>query len=483
MFDLRPVGYVLGLMVMVLGLTMLLPMLVDLAEGRGHWPVFAESAIVTGVTGLLVALACRNAIGQALTIRQAFVLTTGTWALLPAFGALPFMLGETQSHLVDAYFEAMSGVTTTGTTVLSGLGALPKGLLLWRGIMQWLGGLGIVIVALLFLPVMRVGGMQFFRSEGFDTLGKVLPRSVDIAKGVLNVYLALTLACTFAYLVLGMGAFDATVHALTTVSTGGYSGTDQSFGAFPGAPQYASVVFMILGTVPFVRLMQGMNGQFAAMLHDSQLRAFLRWMVYAVALVTGYEVWRAGTLTEEVFRQRLFNVVSLFTGTGYGDGDVTQWGHMPFAILILVGAIGGCTGSTGCSIKIFRYQILLRAIGLQLRRIFSPNSVMPLRHEGRPVADEVLRSVMLLFTSYVLFFGLFSVGLELTGLTLIESVTGAWTAIFNIGPAFGPSIGSAGDVAAFPAAAKWLMILAMLMGRLEVVAVIVLLVPAFWRRF
>ncbi|MFO7757272.1 MAG: TrkH family potassium uptake protein [Roseovarius sp.] len=481
MFDVRPVGYLVGLLLTVMGATMAVPLVVDIVEGRAHWPVFMESMIITCLVGALVALACRNSVGAGLTIQQAFLMTVLTWVVLPLFGALPFMLGATGLGFIDAFFESMSGVTTTGTTVIAGLDALPKGLLLWRGILQWLGGLGIVIVALVFLPEMRVGGMQFFRTEGFDTFGKALPRTIDISKGVVNVYLGLTVACMLSYLLLGMEAFDATVHALTTVSTGGYSTSDQSFGAFPGAPQYACVLFMILGTLPFVRMMQGMQGNLRPILQDSQVRTYLRWIAYAVALVVLYELVTAGRLDEDGVRERVFNVVSLFSGTGYGSGDVTAWGAFPFVLLIVVGAIGGCTGSTGCSIKIFRYQLMLRAIGQQARRIFHPSSVMVLRHDGRRVEDDVLQSVMLLFTCYVLSLGFFSVALEMTGLTVMESITGAWTAIFNIGPAFGERVGPTGSVSAFPEAAKALMIFAMLLGRLEILAVIVLLVPTFWR--
>ena len=481
MLDARPVGYIVGLAVMTLGLTMVMPLLVDVAEGRGHWPVFAESAILSVLVGALVALSCRNGVGQGLSIRQAYLLTTTVWAVLPLFGALPFMLGATQSSLTDAYFEAMSGLTTTGTTVLTGLDDLPRGLLLWRGLLQWLGGLGIVIVALVFLPVMRVGGMQFFTSEGFDTLGKVLPRTVDISRGLINVYIALTLACVGAYMLFGLSAFDATAHALTTVSTGGFSTRDSSFGDFGALAHYAAVLFMILGSLPFVRLMQALRGDVAPLFADTQARAFIRWVAYAMAAITLYELAVAGHLSESGFRLRLFNLVSIFTGTGYGDGDVTAWGAGPFVVLILAGAIGGCTGSTSCSVKVFRYQILLRAIGVQLKRIFHPNSVVLLHYDGRRVDADVLQSVMTLVTVFVSLFGLFTVSLELVGLTFTEALTGAWTALFNVGPAFGPGVGSTGAVDGFPGAAKWLMSLAMLVGRLEVVSVLVLLLPVFWK--
>jgi len=482
MFDVRPVGYLVGLMVLAVGGTMLLPLAVDLVEGRGHWPVFAESMIFTCLTGGLVALSCRNAVGPGLSIQQAFLLTTTVWVTVPLFGALPFLLGETDLGFVDALFEAMSGVTTTGTTVIAGLDDLPSGLLLWRGLLQWLGGLGIVIVALVFLPEMRVGGMQFFRSEGFDTFGKALPRTIDISKGVINVYLLLTAVCALAYLTLGMGAFDAVVHALTTVATGGFSTRDASFSGYPAGVQYASVLFMILATLPFVRLMQGVQGHLRPLLADTQVQTYLRWIGYALVLVILHEGIVTGRFDEAGLRTRLFNTVSIFSGTGYGDGNVLVWGSFPFVVLIAVGAIGGCTGSTGCAIKIFRYQLMLRALGQQARRIFYPSSVMVLRHEGRAVGDEVLHSVMLLFTVYILSLGVFSVALELTGLSVIESVTGAWTAIFNIGPAFGPGVGATGSVDGFPDMAKALMILAMLMGRLEILAVVVLLLPRFWRQ-
>ena len=217
MLDLRPVGYVIGLTVLALGLTMLPPLIVDIAEGRGHWPAFAESALLTVLCGGLVAMSCRNGVGEGLTIQQTFLLTSGVWVVLPVFGALPFMIGAPDLGLTDAVFEAMSGLTTTGSTVMEGLDGQPKGILLWRGVLQWLGGVGIIVVAMVFLPELRVGGMQIFRSSGFDTMGKILPRATEIASRISVIYLSLTLICVTAYLFTGMDAFDATVHAMLPV--------------------------------------------------------------------------------------------------------------------------------------------------------------------------------------------------------------------------------------------------------------------------
>lgn len=481
MIDLRPVGYIIGLLVAVLGLFMVPPLLVDLAEGRGHWPAFAESAVLTILFGTLMALACRSGIRDGLTIQHSFILTTGVWVVLPLFGVLPLMLGETDLNFTDAYFEAMSGVTTTGATVIVGLDDLPAGLLLWRGILQWVGGLGIVIVAMIFLPVMRVGGMQFFRSEGFDTLGKVLPRTIDISRGLFEVYIGLTVIAILTYLAFGMNALDATVHALTSMSTGGFSTSDLSFAKFAGPAEYAGVVFMIVASVPFVRLLQLMRGDPLPIWRDEQVRTYLLWIAYAVLGVSASVFLIGGNYDAATFREIVFNVVSLFSGTGYGSADVTLWGPLAFVVLFSVGAIGGCTGSTVCSIKVFRYKVLFSTLGNQVRRIGYPHRVLPLRMSGRAVPDDVVTSISVMFTVYVLSLGLLSVGLALTGLPFLESVTGAWTAIFNIGPAFGSLIGPTGAMDGFPDAAKWLMTFGMLLGRLEIISVIVLVLPGFWR--
>ncbi len=480
MTDLRPVGYVIGLLTAVLGLAMAAPLLFDLFDGNGEWKTFLQAGVITFIFGGTMAVACTNRETRGLTIRQSFILTTGVWVTLPLFGAIPFLMGEPNLRLVDAVFEAMSGMTTTGATVIEGLEFHSYGMLLWRGILQWLGGLGIVIVAMIFLPVMRVGGMQFFQSEGFDTLGKALPRALDIAKGLLNIYVGLTILCGFAYMITGMDGRNALVHAFTTMATGGFSTSDASFAAFAGPPQYVAVVFMILASIPFIRMLQFFQGDPEPIWKDQQVRGYLLWISIATALVVVYRMIRLDHYGEYAFRETLFNVVSIFSGTGFGDGDILAYGPFAFAVFFCVGAIGGCSGSTGCSIKIFRYQIMLRAISAQIRRLLSPHRVVPVRYEGRPVSEGVMNSIMLLFTCFILTFGLMIVALSLTGLSFFASVTGAWTAVFNIGPAFGPEVAASGALSNFPDAAKWLMSLGMLLGRLEIVSCLVLLVPRFW---
>ena len=481
MFDLRPVGYVIGLLVAVLGATMLLPLLVDLAEGRGHWPVFAESAILTLMSGGLLALSCSNGVKEGLTIQQTFILTTGVWLALPVFGAIPFMLGDAGVRPVDAFFEAMSGLTTTGSTVLSGLEELPKGLLLWRGLLQWLGGIGIIVVAMVFLPELRVGGMQIFRSEGFDTFGKILPRATEISSRISTIYVGLTLTCAMAYILVGMDPFDATVHAMTTIATGGFANYDASFGAFGAGAEYVAVLFMILAALPFVRFVQITAGTARPLFQDSQIRVFLMTALVLVALLTAWRVNQSGDLSEPAIRKVLFNVVSILTGTGYASADYMTWGGFAVAMFFFIGLIGGCAGSTSCSIKIFRYQLLFASISTQLKRIHAPSGMFSPRYQGRKVGDDVLSSVMSFFMLFVVTMGLLSVALGMTGLDFTTSVSGAAAALANIGPGLGEQIGPAGNFAGLNDTAKWLLSGAMLIGRLELLAVYTILTLNFWR--
>ncbi len=481
MFDIRPVGYVIGLLVAVLGVSMLVPMVVDLLEGNGHWLVFAESALITIIVGTLLALACANVVDQGLNLRQTFLLTTGVWFALPIFAALPFILGATEARFVDAFFEAMSGLTTTGSTVFSGLDTLPKGLLLWRGLTQWFGGIGIIVVAMVFLPELRVGGMQIFRSEGFDTFGKILPRATEIASRISVVYFTLTTACAVTYFALGMDGFDAIVHAMTTIATGGFANTDASFGAFGPSVEYAAALFMVLAALPFVRYVQLLAGSMGAPFRDPQIRAFVVTLLFIAALIVTWQVVASERAFEPALRKSLFNVTSILTGTGYASEDYMLWGGFAVTVLFFAGLIGGCAGSTACSIKVFRYQLLFTSIKAQIRGIHSPRGVFAPRYDGRPVSVDVLNSVMAFFVMFIVSLGIISVLLGMTGLDFTTSVSGAAAALANIGPGLGDEIGPAGNFAGLNDAAKWILAFAMLLGRLELLVVFALFTARFWR--
>ena len=460
---------------------MLAPMIIDLRAGNDHWQVFAEGSILTTLCGGLMALASRNGVGDRLTIQQTFLLTTGVWVALPFFGAFPFVFGATEARFIDAFFEAMSGLTTTGATVFTGLDQLPDGLLLWRGLLQWYGGVGIIVVAMVFLPELRIGGMQIFRSEAFDTMGKVLPQAVEIAKQISIIYVGLTLACALAYRMVGMPTFEAFNHALTTVSTGGFSTTDLSFGAFKGAPEYVAVVFMLLASLPFVRYVQLVAGTAKPLFRDSQIRVYLIIIFSVTLMMTLYRISSSGAPFEIVFREGLFNVTSIISGTGFASVDYQGWGPMPVAVFFFIGLIGGCAGSTSCSVKIFRYQLFFAAIKAQVRKIHSPHGVFTPRYGGRPVGEDVLSSVMSFFVLFIVSLGVLSVALGLTGLDFITSVSGAASALANIGPGLGPEIGPSGNFANLNDTAKWLLAIAMLIGRLELLVVYAIFTVNFWR--
>ena len=481
MLDLRPIGYVIGFLVTVLGITMLPPMILDIIDGQRHWRSFATSALISIVIGIMMAASCANSARRELNIQQTFLLTSSVWLALPIFGALPFFLGEPELRVVDAFFEAMSGMTTTGATVLYDLDELSRGILIWRGILQWLGGIGIIVVALAFLPELRVGGMQIFRSEGFDTFGKILPRAGQIAQHISVTYLLLTVVCALAYVGSGMKAFDAVVHSMTTISTGGFSNYDNSFAEFSRLTEYSAVFFMLLAALPFVRFVQLMSGKAKPLLQDSQVRAFFVTAFTLVFCLTLWKMYAVEQIGEEAFRKALFNTVSLLTGTGYVSGNYMEWGGFAITLLFVTGLIGGCAGSTSCSIKIFRYQLLFASVRVQLWRMRSPNGVFTPQYEGRTVSDDVLNSVMSFFVFFLVALGVISAALSLTGEDFLTSISGAAATLGNIGPGLGDQIGPKGNFSGLNDTAKWILIFSMFIGRLELLAVFAIFTYRFWR--
>ncbi|WP_149142769.1 TrkH family potassium uptake protein [Gemmobacter caeruleus] len=476
-----PVANILGRLVLLLGGLMLLPALLDAAQGNGNAGGIAEASIITAGMGGLVVLATRGALRAAFDTRSAFLLTLGIWVVTPLFGALPLMLGAPHLGFTDAYFEAVSGITTTGSTVITGLVDLPAGMNLWRGMLNWLGGLGIAFIAMIFLPVMRVGGMQFFKTEGFDTFGKILPRASDIALSLLGVYAGLTLACLMVYKAVGMTALDAVVHAFATIATGGFSPQDSSFNAYAGAGEYAGAFFMAAAALPYIRYVQMATGRSDALWRDPQVRSYLVWLAVAVGAVTLWRVLATGEPLEPTFRVTLFNIVSLLTGTGFGSGPYVAWGGFALVAALVVGVIGGCSGSSSGALTVFRVQIAMAAVRMRLRLIGSPSRVEPVRYAGRAVDSETLNGVMMFVTSYILLIGVLSVALTLTGIDLETSIFAIWSSIGNIGYAIGPAVAATSTYDQFPEAAKWVMIATMLLGRLGLLTVFVVVLPRFWR--
>ncbi len=482
MVDFRPVAYVIGRILIVLAILMLAPAIIDWRAGLENGYDFLACAALTGVVGAGLTLSTGNALGQGLDTRQAYLLTAGIWFLVPFFGALPFWIGAPGLSLNNAYFEAVSGITTTGSTVIFGLDELPAGMNLWRGMLNWLGGLGIAFIAMIFLPLMRIGGMQFFRTEGFDTFGKALPRATDIARQLLFVYSALTVACIVTYTAIGMETLDAVVGGFSTIATGGFFPSDVSFNKYAGAGEYFGALYMILGSLPYIRYVQLVNGQAGPLWQDTQARAYLRWLAYAVVSVTLWRVWTTGDPVEPVFREALFNLTSIMSSTGFFSGSFPVWGGFMLVVAFVVGVVGGCSGSSAAGFSIFRTQLLVAVLRREVRRIGNPSAVDPIRYDGRAVEEDVLNALILFVSSYILILGTMSVALTLMGVDSVSALFAIWTALGNIGYGFGPLVERTGTFIDFPPAAIAIMSLCMLLGRLGLLAILVLVLPSFWRR-
>jgi trk system potassium uptake protein TrkH len=478
--DLRPILFVNGILLCILALAMLIPAAVDFALDNPDWQIFMASTGTTLFVGVCLVLTTRTG-WFGFSVRQAFVMTTMAWLIIAAFGALPFAFSELDLSVTDAFFESMSGVTTTGSTVIVGLELAPPGILLWRAILQWLGGIGIIVMAVSVLPILQVGGMQLFRVEAFET-DKVMPRAAAIAGGIAGVYVILTLIGAIVLSTWGMNGFDAIAHAMTSIATGGYSTYDASVAHFNSAGiDYTICVLMLLGSVPFVLYLRALRGSPGALFRDSQVRTMLAILALAILVLT---VWleaqdRMGLV--DALRYSAFNVISIMTGTGYSTADFDTWGGFPMALFFLLMFIGGCAGSTTCGIKIFRLQILFASAKTQLRRLMQPHGVFIAYYNAKPITDTLSLSVMSFFFFFILAFCALAIALGLTGLDFITSISGAASAIANVGPGLGETIGPDGNFSTLPVSAKWILCLGMLLGRLELFTILVLFMPRFWR--
>jgi trk system potassium uptake protein TrkH len=482
-FDLRPILLVNGILVATLGVAMLIPALIDVTTiyGSPDWDVFLGASFATTFVGATLALGSRGRSGD-INARQAFILTASTWLVLPAFGALPFAFSSLGLSYTDSFFEAMSGLTTTGSTVIDGLDFAAPGILLWRAILQWLGGIGIIVTAVAILPILRIGGMQLFRMESSDRSEKILPRAAQISAVIGAIYLALTVLCAAAYWLAGMNGLEAIAHAMTTIATGGFSTSDLSVGYFDSAlVDYIAVLFMLIGSLPFLLYFQLVRGRPLALWRDSQVRAFLAIVAVAIAVMVGWRLATSQVGAAEAIRYTAFNVVSIVTGTGYSTTDYGQWGSFAVTAFFFFMFVGGCAGSTSCSVKVFRYQVLASSARAQIGQLSRPHGVFQPHFNRRPIPDEVAQSVMSFFFLFIATFVVLAVLLTALGLDFMTAVSGAATAIANVGPGLGQTIGPSGNFASLPDAAKWVMSAGMLLGRLELFTVLVLFTPGFWR--
>ena len=477
----RPVFLVVGLLLMILSGGMVIPAFADLIVGNPDWRVFAASAGFTLFIGAAMFMTVRTR-SVDLDLRQAFLMTVLAWTILPAFAALPFVLSDQSLSFTDAFFEAMSGITTTGATVLTGLDDMPPGLLLWRAILQWLGGLGIIIMALTILPMLRVGGMQMFKVEAFEAQEKVLPRATQMATVLVSLYVALTGAWAVMLWMAGMNHLDAICHAMTTIATGGFSTHDASIGFYDSVTIDVIVTAgMIVGGIPFLLIVQALRGRPMFLFTDSQVCWYLSILAVCIATMTLWLFNQKDLSVFESLRYASFNVVSVMTGTGYATTDFGLWGGFAIVVLFALMFVGGCAGSTSCGIKVFRFQILYETARVQIKRLLEPHGVFIPYFNRRPLDDGIAEAVMGFFFLYAVSVGVLAAMLSWLGLDFITALSGATSAISNVGPGLGEVIGPSSTYQSLPDAAKWLLSAGMLLGRLELFTVFVLLMPRFWR--
>jgi trk system potassium uptake protein TrkH len=471
-------------MLLALAAAMLLPVVIDALTGDPNWRAFLIGSVVTFACGAGLTHVTRCQLSGGLTLRQAFLLTPVAWTTIALFGAIPLYISDyaqLRDSFTNAFFESVSGLTTTGATVIVGLDAAPRGILLWRALLQWLGGIGIIGVAIAILPTLGVGGMQLFRTESSDRSEKVMPRVREIAAGIVLIYVALTVICGVAYWLVAMTPFEALAHALTTVSTAGFSTSDVSMAHWNNAAlHWIATLFMLSGAVPFVLYLRLFQGQRDA-LRDSQVLFLTSLLAVVIAVVAAWLVMVGRHSAVDALRLAAFNVVSIVTTTGYATADYTLWGNLMVGMFFGLMFVGGCTGSTTGGMKIFRFQVMIRMLQSQFLRLLYPRGVFPRVYAGRLLPDDVIGSVVVFFTLYFICYSVLTVALMAFDLDFLTSASAAVSALSNVGPGLGPIIGPAGNFATLPEASKWLLCFGMLLGRLELFTVLILFFPQFWR--
>ncbi|WP_205687898.1 TrkH family potassium uptake protein [Ciceribacter ferrooxidans] len=472
-----------GLLLWPLATMMLLPAMIDLIDRNTADALrFLAMSAMTAMTASLLVFAFRQEGTSFSDRRTGFLMTASAWVVVCVFGALPLLGGSGEVSFTDAMFESVSALTTTGSTVLSGLDDMPRGILLWRSLLQWLGGVGIIAMAMSFLPTLRVGGMQLFLSESSDISGKPFAKVSQIVRSILVVYLGLTLACAVGLMLAGMPTFDAVNHAMTTIATGGLSTKDASIGYYRSVPiEVVTEIFMVMGALPLASYAIFIAHRGKRPFIDEQIKAFIFVLLAAIGLSTTWNVMQ-GMEPPTALRLSAFNVTSVLTDTGFATTDFSAWGSFAVGLFFLLYLIGGCAGSTAGAIKIFRWQVLFLSVRRSLQLMIYPNAVARVRYQGNPLSDDVINNVRNFFFLYILTLLVLSLGVMATGVDFLSATTSIAQGMANAGPGLGPLVGPATTFAAIPDTAKWLVMAAMLLGRLELLTVYVMLMPAFWSR-
>jgi len=477
----KTVFFATGVLLIILGVFMLIPFFIQfIYEEKDN--TFLSSASITAFIGILLVLTNLEE-SRKLNLQQAFLLTTLSWLSIAAFGCIPFLLSNLNLSFIDAFFESMSGITTTGSTIITDLDNTPKSILIWRAILQWLGGIGVIVMAITILPLLGIGGMQLFRMEGSETSEKILPKARELTLILSIIYIALTLLCGLSYSLAGMNIFDSIAHAMTTIATGGFSTYSNSIGHFQNPRvEIISTIFIILGSIPFIAYLKFVKGDKKIFFKDSQIKGLIYILVFSVIVMFIYLILNNKEYNFlDNLRISTFNVVSILSGTGYVTSDFGLWGKFPLIFFLFLMFIGGCAGSTTCGIKIFRFQIIGRFILNQIKKLVYPHGVFSIKYNSEKVSDRFIYSIITFVFLYFVIFFILTALLSLDGLDFVTALSGAASSISNVGPGLGDVIGPNGNYSNLPSFSKLVLSFGMLLGRLELFAVLVLFFPSFWK--
>ena len=481
MSNYKTVFFIIGVLQIILGIFMAIPIFSQFIFSEID-SSFITSSAITLVFGVLFVLSNLD-YEKKINLKQAFLLTTLSWLTIAIFGSLPFYFSDLNISFTDSFFESMSGLTTTGSTIISNLELAPKSVLLWRALLQWLGGIGIIVMAITLMPIMNIGGMLLFKVLNTDSSEEILPSSKEISLKLILIYFVLTFLCALAYKIFGMGYFDSLTHSMTTIATGGFSNYNESIGHFNNVKiEITAMLFIILGSLPFIAYIKFLNGNRKVFLNDSQIKTFIKLIIISILILFFYLFIKIEDFSLNDFRYISFNSISILTGTGYVTGKFDQWGSFSLFFFLILMFIGGCAGSTTCGVKIFRIQILYKFIINQLKKIIFPRGIFVIKYENNNVNDKFLASIISFIYLYILLFFLITALLSLSGLDFITSISGAATSISNVGPGLGSVIGSSGNFSTLPDFSKWILSAGMLLGRLELFAILVLFLPSFWKK-
>ncbi len=478
---LRTVAFINGIFLITLAVSMLAPVATQLiyASPRGI-NAFLWSSLITFVAGIAMLAQGRPADSH-LRPRDMYMLTVSSWVVVSVFAALPFIFTRHISF-TDAYFESMSGITATGATIFSGLDDMAPGLLLWRSLLHWLGGIGFIGMAVAILPMLRIGGMRLFQTESSDRSEKVMPRSHMVAKYMVLAYVGLSSLAVLGFWLAGMGLFDAINHAMSAIATGGFSTSDSSLGKWQQpAVHWVAVVVMILGSLPFVLYVSMLRGNYRALWRDEQVRGFLLILLSSCLALALWKWLTTDLHWLDALRHVTVNITSVMTTTGFAVGDYHLWGPFASMLFFYLGFVGGCSGSTAGGLKVFRFQVAYILLKANLKQLVHPRAVIRQNYNRHRLDEDIVRSILAFAFFYTITIATLALGVALTGVDWITALSGAAAMVSGVGPGMGEVIGPAGNYASLPDMAKWVLTFGMLLGRLEILTVLVLLFPAFWR--